>query len=96
MDTLKGQTWFGELEDAFCIQQRTKHGGKAAISLDTGIQVLMDDAPDSCKEAFEKGLDVYPIQTREAKHQWWDRMGKNLSPPWQMLSRRFCRMKAVE
>ena len=35
----------------------------------------MDDAPDICKEAFEKGLDVYTIQTREAKHQWWERMG---------------------
>ena len=52
------------------------HGGKAAIALDKGIQVLMDDAPESCKEAYEKVLGVYPIQTREAKHQWWERMGK--------------------
>jgi hypothetical protein len=70
----------GELEGAFCIQQRTGHGGKAKISLDKGIQVLMDDAPDICKEAFEKGLDVYPIQTREAKHQWWERMGEKNYP----------------
>ena len=80
MATLKGQTWFGELEDAFCIQQRTGHGGKVTICLASGIQVLMDDAPDICKEAFEKGLGVYPIQTRFEKHQWWEAIGRTAYP----------------
>eukprot|EP00435_Cladocopium_sp_Y103_P052423 s3841_g16.t1 len=80
MEILRGQTWFGELEDVFCIQQRTGYGGKATLCLDKGIQVLMDDAPDICKEAFEKGLDVYPIQTRLEKHQWWESIGRTAYP----------------
>ena len=78
--TLQGQTWFGELSEVLCIQQRTGHGGKAKICLDKGIQVLMDDAADICKEAFEKGLDVYPIQTRVEKHQWWESIGRTAYP----------------
>lgn len=80
MSHLKRMSWFERLTEAYCTEGKCGKGGKADQCLAKGISVIMDDSPDICQDAFEKGLQVFPIQTWKEKHAWWKRLGKKPYP----------------
>ena len=52
-------------------QQRDGTRGKCYLYKTLGIKIAVDDSAEIMKECLERGLDVYPVQTKWEKHQWY-------------------------
>ena len=58
------------LDEVVFYRDPTGEVGKANGALAKGVNVLVDDRDDICKEALAKRLKVYPIMKRGQTHSW--------------------------
>ena len=60
-----------ELKRIETTEKRTGPGGKVDLYDSWCVDVCFDDAEDICKEAYNKGMQVFPICTKYVHHQWF-------------------------
>ena len=60
---------FPLLKGWFCCWAKTGPEGKTAKALEKGCKFLIDDNADTCKEAEQQNMEIFPIMTPHVRHQ---------------------------